>query len=56
MTKLKEVFNFNMNTITLKKVLGYLDKVGLSKLKTNIVKILMEVEVSCVPMLSKHTH
>ena len=49
MTKLKDVFNFNMNTITLNKVLGYLDKVGLSKLKTKIVNILKEVEVSKSP-------
>ena len=49
MTKLKDVFNFNMNTITLNKVLGYLDKVGLSKFKTKIVNILKEVEVSKSP-------
>ena len=49
MTKLKDVFNFNMNTIILNKVLEYLDKVGLSKLKTKIVTILKEVEVSKSP-------
>ena len=45
LSKLKDVFNFNMNDVTVNKVLGYLDKIGLSKLKTSIIKILKELEV-----------
>ena len=45
LSKLKDVFNFKMNSITLNKVLGLLDKVGLSKVKTSIVKALEEIEV-----------
>ena len=45
MTKMKDVFNFNMNSIILKNVIGYLDEVGLSKLKAKIINILKEIEV-----------
>ncbi|KAK2165039.1 hypothetical protein NP493_1368g00012 [Ridgeia piscesae] len=44
LTKLKDVFNFNMNSITLNKILGYLDYVGLSTMKTKIINILKEIE------------
>ncbi|KAK2165104.1 hypothetical protein NP493_1383g00012 [Ridgeia piscesae] len=44
LTKLKDVFNFNMNSITLNTILGYLDQVGLSTMKTKIINILKEIE------------
>ena len=45
LSKFKDVFNFKMNSITVNKLLGRLHKVGLSKVNTNILKVLEEIEV-----------
>ena len=46
LTKMKDVFNVDMNSITLNKILDYLEYVGLSAMKTDMINILKEVEVS----------
>jgi len=43
---MKDVFNVDMNSITLNKILDYLEHVGLSTTKTNMINILKDVEVS----------
>ena len=45
MSALKDVFKFNMNSITLNKVLDLLDESGMTGVKTRIVGALEEVQV-----------
>ena len=45
MSALKDVFKFNMNSITLNKVLDLLDESGITDVKTRIVTALEEVQV-----------
>lgn len=45
--KLKQIFNFNLNDLTLGQALDYLDDFKLSSLKEKIIKLLEKVEVMC---------
>ena len=52
LSKLKELFNFNMNDLTVRKILDLLDKVGLSTLKNAIIKLLNGVEVCVIVLIT----
>ena len=45
LSELKDVFQFNMKSITLEKILDFLEEIGETELKEDINKVLREVQV-----------
>ena len=45
LSELKDVFQFNMKSITLERILDFLEEIGETELKEDINKVLREVQV-----------